>query len=484
MTEEFFANPSETRRQMATDPNRPVYHFLPPRNWMNDPNGLFFWQGKTHLFYQFNPNGAAWGSIHWGHASSEDLLHWQDHPIALTPEPGAGDDQGCFSGCLVEDHGVPTAIYTGFINPADTPVLIAQAQDADLIGWQKSHHNPVITQQPEGVNPTDFRDPYVWAEGHHWKMVIGAGLQDGDSAALLYQSDDLLAWEYLGHLLKGRTLESVTMWECPNFFQLGDKYVLLVSLFPDIQGVYYYVGLYDGQAFTPQTEGFLDRGPIFYAPQVRPLEDNKAIMFGWLLEGRSDAATIKAGWAGVQSLPRELALDEKDHLVSRPIPNLASLRKRGHTFRNLILEPGEIRSLDVQGKQLEIEMCIESLEGTLGLGVLTSCAREEMTWINYDSRQGVAVLDTTQSSLSAEAQTGTQSVSFQANPLAPFKIHAFIDGSVIEVWFDDRVAISGRVYPTLQDSQGVCLRLEGTAVRVLSLNVWEMDAIWPMGTKE
>src|SRR5215813_2310009 len=99
------------RKQLETDPHRPGFHYLPPKNWMNDPNGLIQWEGKFHLFYQHNPNGPVWGNIHWGHAVSPDLVHWSDLPIALAPTPGGPDEVGCFSGCAV-NNGVPTLIYT------------------------------------------------------------------------------------------------------------------------------------------------------------------------------------------------------------------------------------------------------------------------------------------------------------------------------------------------------------------------------------
>ena len=98
---------------LQTDPHRPHYHFLPPANWLNDPNGLIQWNGEYHMFYQYNPNGPFHGTIHWGHAVSADLVHWRHLPIALAPEAGTADEDGCWSGCAVDDSGVPTLIYSG-----------------------------------------------------------------------------------------------------------------------------------------------------------------------------------------------------------------------------------------------------------------------------------------------------------------------------------------------------------------------------------
>ncbi|MFW5714414.1 MAG: glycoside hydrolase family 32 protein, partial [Brevefilum sp.] len=360
MTQEWFDDPIATRRNMAGDPHRPNYHFLPPRNWMNDPNGLFYWEGRFHLFYQFNPYRPLWGFIHWGHTSSPDLVHWEDHPIALQPTEGGGDANGCWSGCIVNDQGTPTALYTGFIDAEHTPVMLARAQDPELLTWEKSQQNPVIKDPPEGVNNTDFRDPYVWREGDIWKMVMGAGMENGEGAVLLYQSSDLINWDYLGPLFAAQTHDSVQMWECPNFFPLGDQYVLLVSLFPGILGVYYYVGDYDGRSFSPNTEGFLTRSPFFDAPQVRCLKDERTILFGWLLEGREEDSLEEAGWAGVQSLPRELGLDGAGRLFSRPVEEVQTLRKGLCKFQELILEEGSKLKLPVEGRHLALSLTLEN----------------------------------------------------------------------------------------------------------------------------
>ena len=134
------------RRRLAADPHRPLYHFLPPANWMNDPNGLIQWRGQYHLFHQCNPEHPCFGDMHWGHARSPDLIHWIELPVALAPMPGAADHFDCFSGCAVDDAGVPTLIYTGISHyptsggrypvPVDAQVQCIATGDDDLIAWQ------------------------------------------------------------------------------------------------------------------------------------------------------------------------------------------------------------------------------------------------------------------------------------------------------------------------------------------------------------
>lgn len=482
MSSEIFPKPLILRHELAGDAHRPCYHFLPPHYWMNDPNGIFYWQGRYHVFYQFNPYGPLWGFIHWGHASSPDLIHWKDHPIALIPEEGAGDDLGCFSGCLVDDDGVPNAIYTGFVNFFDTPVLLAQAQDPQLEVWEKSPHNPILAVKPEGVNDTDFRDPYVWRQGERWQMVIGAGMADGDSAALLYESADLLAWRYAGPLFKHQTRESVTMWECPNFFPLDGKFVLLVSLFPNTQGVYYYVGNYDGRRFTPETEGFLEEGGVLYAPQVRRFEDGRTLLFGWVREGRSDEAMEEAGWAGVLSMPRELALDDRGHLISRPVEEYRQLRQTHFTLRDLELRAGRPVSLPISGRQVELELMMARGTAAVSLEVLAAPDGSEATRIICDLRQGVIRLDTTQSSLSEEAAGSVQTVELPDPNRERVTLRVLVDASVIEVWVDDALSITGRAYPTLADSEDLYLAVDKDEAQVRILSVWKLDGIWPTGS--
>src|ERR1051325_4638830 len=157
-----------------TDPHRPRYHFLPPSNWMNDPNGLIQWRGRYHMFYQYNPYAAVWGNISWGHAVSDDLVHWEDLPVALTPDADGVDANGCYSGIAVDNNGVPTIVYTGVRGPNEL-ACIATGDD-ELISWQKYPGNPVIQSTPPGIDLVAYRDHSVWREDGMWYQVVGAGI--------------------------------------------------------------------------------------------------------------------------------------------------------------------------------------------------------------------------------------------------------------------------------------------------------------------
>ncbi len=445
---------------------------------MNDPNGLIYWNDRYHLFYQYNPYGANWGFIHWGHAISKDLVHWQDQPIALRPQDGAGDDLGCFSGCIVAAGGQPTAVYTGFAGMNAFPILIARSVDADLVRWEKGEQNPVIAAPPEGVDPSIFRDPYVWRRGNRWQAVIGAGFKDGTSAALLYESADLISWDYLGPLFATQFSEDVSMWECPNFFPMGDKYVLLVSLHPDIQGVYYYTGTYDGRRFTPETEGYVEQNQIFYAPQVRAYPDGRTVMLAWVREGRTDEAQDAAGWSGVQCFPRELALDGAGRLISKPIVEIAQLRGKRHPLQEPLLRPGEPPVELFISRQFELKLTVTGVRGKLVMDVLASPDGRERTQIGCDLGKGEVWLDTTRSSRSEDVFGVCQRTQLPGGKRETLSIHVLVDHSMIEVWFDAGYSLTGRAYPVAAEARAVRLSAADGQISVRDLSAWEMDAIW------
>ena len=217
-------------RRVARDPHHPIYHFTPPANWMNDPNGLIHWQGQTHLFYQYNPNGPLWGSIHWGHATSRDLVHWKRLPVAMAPRRGKPDADGCWSGTAVITPDGPLFFYTAVF-----PETVCLAvPDDDLGVLHPSPRNPLIAAPPPGLAVEGFRDPFVWQEGKVWYMTVGSGIKGQGGALLLYRSVDLLTWEYRGPLLVGdlaskKPFPTGYMWECPQLIRLGIKDLLIIS---------------------------------------------------------------------------------------------------------------------------------------------------------------------------------------------------------------------------------------------------------------
>jgi beta-fructofuranosidase len=314
---------------------RPVLHFAPRRNWMNDPNGLIQRGGRVHLFYQYNPSGVTHGNIAWGHASSADLWRWEDHPLALVPDPAGPDADGCWSGCAVVHEGRPHLLYTGLRGTAQLPCL-AVADDPDLNSWSRYAGNPVIAEPPPGA--TVFRDHAAWRAGDQWYQVVGGGLADRGGALFLYRSADLLHWEYLGvlaaaadHGLDGK------VWECPDLFFLGDTAVVLLSVHDGTDGQYtmWLTGsLADGR-FSPRASGRCDAADRYYAPQSAWLADGRRICFGWLRESLNELEGPDRTRVGAISLPRELYLADGE-LRARPAHELTAAR--GHQAATAVID--------------------------------------------------------------------------------------------------------------------------------------------------
>jgi len=307
---------------------RPALHFAPVRGWMNDPNGLIQHNGRVHLFYQHNPAGPVQEHIAWGHASSTDLWTWQDHPLALEPDPAGPDRDGCFSGCAVVADGTPRLLYTGVNQGHELPCLAAAA-DSDLIRWTRDPDNPVIASPPPGETVRAFRDHSAWRDGTAWYQVVGGGLQDRGGALFLYRSADLRTWQYAGvfaaaadHGLDG------LIWECPDVFVLGDTTVVVVSVW-DGQPPYamWMTGQVTGHRFVPRASGRCDAGHRYYAPQSLTLADGRRVAFGWLRECLGELAGPDKTRVGAMSLPRELYLDSTDTLKSQPARELDSARR-------------------------------------------------------------------------------------------------------------------------------------------------------------
>ena len=481
------------QRMFAADPHRPRYHFLPPSAWMNDPNGLIYWKGHYHLFYQYVPNDPPWETKHWGHAVSTDLVHWLDLPVALAPTPGGPDQDGCFSGCIVNHDGAPTLIYTGVRGDQQLPCLATSPDD--LITWQKYRGNPVIAAPPQNLDLLAFRDHTVWKEGTTWYQLIGAGIRGVGGTALLYRSPNLVDWEYMHPLYTGDRNRSEpvwtgSMWECPDFFHLGDKSVLMVSVYDDSRfreeaydGCLHYavafVGAYTDHTFTPWTQSIIDCGGHFYAPQTMLAPSGRRLLWGWLWEGRSDEAQQAAGWAGVISLPRVLSLSADNMVSLEPAPELKQLRGTHQRVMDLPILPTSLMQLgEVQGDCLEIQAELVPDEATeLGIGVRCAPDGTEQTLIRYDRLQGRLLIDRQRSSLSEEVQRDIRAGPLPLAAGEPLLLHIFLDRSVIEVFANYRLCMSSRVYPSRTDSLGVGFFARGGSARVKALDAWEMGSI-------
>jgi beta-fructofuranosidase len=347
------------------------------------------------------------------------------------------------------------------------------------VTWQKYAHNPVINP-PLGLVEEGFRDPYVWRENDQWYMVIASGIVGQGGAVLLYRSPDLREWKYLGPLFTGDTGKYGMMFECPSFFTLGDKHVLVVGARGKSR---YFVGTYADHTFTPEITGVLDAG-VHYSPQVLVDEQGRCILFGWTWEGgwgwlERDNETLRVpGWAGVSPLPRVLSLAPDNTLCSRPVPELAVLRTEHVHFSDIKLNSGSDQALPIEGNCLEILAEFE-IGNTERCGLKLCCSQDgkEKTAIGYNRKGHNLIVSLLPASrLKHSARFETAHLQLAEGEL--LKLHIFLDRSIVEVFANDRCCITSRLYPS-PDSRGIKLFANGSDGGLKSLGIWQMKPIWP-----
>ncbi|ELZ81943.1 sucrose-6-phosphate hydrolase [Haloferax elongans ATCC BAA-1513] len=472
------------RERLAADHHRPRYHFAGPANWINDPNGLIQYRGTYHLFYQYNPGGPYHGTIHWGHAVSDDLVHWRDEPVALAPDIDGPDRDGCWSGCaVVDDDGVPTILYTGGRDHHQLPCL-ATTSDPMLRSWDKAPDNPIIEATPDDLDilgtddwAAEFRDHAVWKVGDNWYQLIGSAVAHEGGVALLYRSADLRDWEFVGPLLGG-TEGHGTVWECPELLSFGEFDLLHVSNYEDVR---YFVGRADLDApdFEVETEGRLDYGD-FYAPQSTVDDRGRTLTWGWVKESRGVHSQWHAGWSGLMSLPRELSVDETGTLHQRPVSELTSLRGHHVADADRVLDGGDHTDLPLSGNAYELVFDVAVEDGaTFELGLFESPARSERTVVRYDGDR--IVVDRDASSHSHDVDRGPRSMPVEGDTLS---LRIFVDCSVVELFANETRCLTTRVYPTRADADGVSLAARGGSVEVARLDAWELDAAFEARRRE
>jgi beta-fructofuranosidase len=469
-------------RKLASDPLRPQYHLLPAHNWMNDPNGPIFFRGRYHMFHQYNPQAAVWGNMNWAHATSPDMVHWQHEPVALSPTSDGPDRDGVFSGSAFLDNGTPAVIYTGVGPPTSESEAtlrdgvhtwrevqcLAVAQDDNLRTWKK-FPEPVIAAPPAGLAVTGFRDPCIWREGNLWMLILGSGVRNKGGAILLYSSLDLHRWTYLHTLVEGSSpnekavnpVDTGEMWECPDFFPLGGKHVLLISTMGKVR---WKVGTYANERFTPEKEGVVDWGAYYAAKTMLDAEGNR-ILWGWITEKRPDADLITAGWAGAMSLPRVLSLNSENELEMNVAPAAQQLRA-GHsgiarddssTARQTILDGIHIHDL---AAELQLEFRPKADEFAVRL---QSENGENFVVISFVNKSG-----------SRELHVDTVSAPISGASGSSVRSHMFLDGSVLEIFVNRTTSFTKRIYRI--PSGPLTLKIDGDA-ELIALDVWQMNPI-------
>ncbi len=459
----LFAASNPSAATLAHDPLRPQFHLLPAGNWMNDPNGPIVWKGETHLFYQLNPVGATAHRIHWGHSISPDLIHWRHLPVALSPTPDSPDQDGCWSGSCLAHDGRCYAFYTGVREvpreqatcKGDTSFRetqnLAISSAPDLRSFTKQP-KPVLPAPPPGLNVTGFRDPAPFHDGNTWYLCIGSGDTGKGGAILLYRgSADLLTWEYLHPLFEapGRggnhpdPVDSGTMFECPDFFELDGRHVLFYST---ERKVIWLVGDLDRETmrFTPTARGLLDTGN-FYAPKSMLDAHGRRILWGWVTESRPEAEFVRAGWAGAMALPRVLNVSA-DGQLTMTLPD---------SLNPLLGPPQPCQpSATLPGLAAKITATLTPSSG-------------------FKLTSGPVSLATLQAS-SDGAHLIVNGTTLDTHPNEPLTL--FVDGSVFELFLGTRAAHTFRAYPQLPSTAALTITAIGSPTNLLA------HAVQPIST--
>ena len=478
-TNELMLRFAASRKRLAADRYRPAYHFVSPESQLNDPNGLCFWQGRWHLFYQAyppdefpDPKDIPRRRQHWGHAVSEDLVHWRDLPYAIYP----GIEKMCFSGSTVVEENQVVAFYPGI----QAGQMVSIAKDPLLLNWEKIEGNPVI---PNGAG-----DSCIWKEGDTYCGLIGRSL---------WTSTNLLNWVARGEFYSGAE------GSCPNFMSIGNKHIVLG--FSHSAGGLYLLGDYDRsqRKFKSYEQGRFNHGMVspggVHAPSATSDGQGGVINILNINDGRHSD-----DWDQIMSLAQRLTLGQDKRLRIEPAEANASLRGSHQQIGKTVLPANqEIVLESIQGNTLELEVEIDpQLSRWVQLNVLRSPNAEEQTSItfyNFDRKlsiwydtKAVICLDGTRSSTlpdvwlrppeRAEVDYGSRDWNSAPTATTPgklLKLRVFVDRSVVEVFVNGKHYLATRVYPDRKDSVGVSVRAQGQDAVLKRLDAWQMKSIWP-----
>lgn len=312
------------------------YHVAAKSGWINDPNGLVWFRGYYHAFFQYYPYGTSWGPMHWGHARSKDMIHWENLPVALAPDE---NDDGCFSGSAIEKDGRLFLIYTSHHELGDGRTYQDQslAYSDDGVHFTKYEGNPVI-KAPMSGNTENFRDPKIWTDGSFYYCVIGGQTKDRRGQVLLYKSEDIYHWRFERVLAQAADEKTEGyMWECPDYFEINGRKILAMSpqgiepqgeFYQNLHETGYFIGEENDGKFVYDKGSFreLDRGHDFYASQTFLAPDGRRILIAWMDMWEQEFPEKEDGWAGAFTFPRELTVED-GKVRMRPIRELATIRR-------------------------------------------------------------------------------------------------------------------------------------------------------------
>ena len=469
----------QKEKDIAPD-TRPAFHLSARVGWMNDPNGFSFYQGRWHLFYQYNPYAVHWGPMHWAHAVSDDLLRWENLPAALAPDMPYDCMGGCFSGSA---HTLPDGrhllMYTGVGHRRGHEEQEAQVQCiavGDGVRYEKAAHNPVLDERdlPAGADFADFRDPKLFrrADGAY-RAVIANRAADGSGQALLFKSEDGLCWSFAKVLCANR-FRYGTMWECPDFFTLNGKGVLFISpqdmtaeepRFHSGSGNIAIIGSWDeeSETFTEERVQVIDHGVDFYAMQTAPAPDGRRIMIAWMQNWDCQEHLPGEAWFGQMTLPREIRVED-GRLLQQPIRELVSLRT-GCVRRSGVHVAAHTALEGVRGRYADMEIAVRGAYSRFTVNLAED--KTHKTTLTYEPETGLLTLDRTHSG-TRRAFAHSRICALRAGQTLALRI--ILDRNSVEVFADGGEKAMSMALVTPVSADGVSFEAQGDAVMDIAMH--------------
>ncbi|WP_071461569.1 glycoside hydrolase family 32 protein [Bacillus massilinigeriensis] len=445
---------------------KPAYHIHPQCGLLNDPNGLAYFNGEFHVFYQWFPFDAIHGNKHWAHVKSKDLVNWERLPVALVPLEDY-ESHGAYSGGSLEVDGKLYMYYTGNIKYSASErtanqCLAIMDKDCTITKYKK---NPVIEGVPEGYTG-HVRDPKVFAKNGRFYMILGAQRTNLTGAIIVYESDNAIDWSFKGELKVSLEFPaSVYMLECPDIFELDGFDVMIISPqglnaeghnYYNIYNVIYLLGKLDLENLNFQVDHYqeLEKGFDFYSPQTFVGKNNERLLFSWAGMGEVDYPSDKESWAHCLSVPRELRI-VNGKLIQKPVQELKLLRQTSKSRRMILPEAGgEIRN---QSDQYELEVEFKEIEGNK-FGIELFASENEGLMLEFNRGQQTVSLNRE----NFEAAFGGEYGYVRSSELEiedKVKVQIFVDHSIAEIFLNDgKVVFTARVFP----------KAESTGIKIFS----------------
>ncbi len=487
--------------RFADDPNRPVFHGMPAASWTNECHGMTYYNGRFHVFFQKNANGPYMARLHWGHISSENLYDWREESIALTPETNY-DIKGCWSGCVFTDDeitgGKPNIIYTG-VDYVRAVIAQATPADDDLLTWNKLSRNPIINGRPSGLGD-DFRDPYFFRNGDKAYIIVGSS-KDGHGVTTLHRYDRTSGnWSNNGDIFFSAAAASTggTFWEMPNITRMENGKWLFTATplgtSSGVQALYWTGSINADGTFAPDAASSAPRkveliarnGFGLLSPTVYN-HNGKTIALGIVPDKLPLSENYRLGWAHTYSLPREWSIGADGSLWQKPYSGLEGLRG-DVSFSATDFDLSESRSLaPVSGRR--VELLGKFTVGNVPFGFNLLKNNVGAAEIRYEPSTNQLTIDFRSLNRivnDARVFDGLYRTMLPEKPAtgSEMKLNVFLDGSILDIFINDRWATSIRVFVRDTDADGIEAVAENGTVHVRELKAWNLTLGNPAGIHE